>query len=370
MKKKFTDNMDFLLSLTNKEHVFYKKAQEITLYRNDIKEVKKIESKFWKPTNVDDMDLTIKEIQALEPEIVFIDRKKNKRMAREWYLLRIFCSGSDFEFNVGRFLRFIVRDRVSGKYLGIASLASDVLKIETRDFYIGWSQKDKLKKIRNTAIASTVVPLQPFGYNFLGGKLIAVLLQTEYIRNLWKEKYRDVLVGMTTTSMFGKHSMYQRIPGWKELGETKGKMIMIADDDVFDPLHEYIKSEFPEKYNDTIWKNGKPVTSQRQKILFLIMKFCNLSRPKYENGYKRGVFFSSFYKNTREFLQNKCSESDLIPIDTNTIGNVDWWKDKAIARYKRLHAEGRLSHEVLFYDDLASLSWEQIKEKYCDIRMG
>lgn len=369
LKNQFIDNMNFLLSLSNKEHIFYKKRQEIQLYEKDAKEARKIEAKFWQPTNLLDKELTIKEILELEPEIVYIDRYKDRKSAREWYLSRIFCSNGDFEFNVGRFLRFIIRDKKSGKYLGIASLGSDVLKIKSRDTFIGWNEKIKAAKIRHTAIANTVIPYQPFGYNFLGGKLIAVLLQTDYIRQLWKSKYNDTLVGMTTTSVFGRHSMYQRIPGWKELDETQGRMIMIADDEYFDALHEHIKAEFPDEYQSRLWKNGKPVTSQRQKILFMIMKFCGLPRNSYENGYKRGVFFSSFFKNTKEFLRNECAEAELIPLDINHDNVVDWWKNKAIKRYTTLLATGKLKHDSLFYDDLAVLTWPETKEKYCAIHL-
>ena len=44
------------------------------------------------------------------------------------------------------------------------------------------------------------------------------------IQKDWKKKYKDNLVGITTTSLFGSYSMYNRIPVWKKLGKTMGSI--------------------------------------------------------------------------------------------------------------------------------------------------
>ena len=41
-----------------------------------------------------------------------------------------------------------------------------------------------------------------------------------------------------------------------------------------------------------------------------------------------------------------------------------WWKDKAIKRYSKLHEEGRLKPEKLFYADAIGLTWEEMKDKF------
>jgi hypothetical protein len=37
--------------------------------------------------------------------------------------------------------------------------------------------------LKYTAVGSSIVPLQPFGYNFVGGKLIALLTISEPVIN-------------------------------------------------------------------------------------------------------------------------------------------------------------------------------------------
>ena len=93
-------------------------------------------------------------------------------------------------------LKINVKDRVSGKLLGQISLASDVTAMAVRDNFIGWTKDNKFVdgKLNNTTIASTIVCTQPLGYNFLGGKLIAMMTTVPEVRNYWKSKYDNVLI--------------------------------------------------------------------------------------------------------------------------------------------------------------------------------
>ena len=43
---------------------------------------------------------------------------------------------------------------------------------------------------------------------------------------------------------------------------------------------------------------------------------------------------------------------------------IKWWKEKAIKRYSKLHEEGRLKPEKLFYADAIGLTWEEMKAKF------
>ena len=75
--------------------------------------------------------------------------------------------------NIGRNLNFIVKDKPTQKYLGVICISSDFLDLTPRDNFIGWSREKKTQggMINHTAIGSTIVPLQPLGFNYVGGKL-------------------------------------------------------------------------------------------------------------------------------------------------------------------------------------------------------
>jgi hypothetical protein len=287
----------------------------------------------------------------------------------------------DFTANPGRNVKINVKDRVSGKLLGQISLASDVTAMAVRDNFIGWTKDNKFVdgKLNNTTIASTIVCTQPLGYNFLGGKLIAMMTTTPEIRAYWKEKYKNVLIAVGTTSLYGIHSQYNGIPLFKTLGESAGKISMKPDDKFYDPWHQWIKENHSEWYDENITRerarNGAnmgyeangPVSGIKQKILGKIFKECSIKANEYHHGFKRGVYMAMMYENGCEFLRNEITEDKLILKDKFKQGNEyiqKWWKKHAISRYTKLHDEGRIKPEHLFYIDAIGISWEEMKAKY------
>ena len=97
--------------------------------------------------------------------------------------------------NPGRNVKLFLKDKKSGKLLGLVSLASDVTSMGVRDKYIGWKKEDKFVKgkLNFTTIASTIVCTQPLGYNFLGGKLTAMMTTLpEVTRVLEKEVWTNI----------------------------------------------------------------------------------------------------------------------------------------------------------------------------------
>ena len=60
----------------------------------------------------------------------------------------------DWNANPGRNQKYYVKDKNTGKILGLISLGSDVTTIKVRDDYIGWKKDDKFveHKLNNTSI--------------------------------------------------------------------------------------------------------------------------------------------------------------------------------------------------------------------------
>jgi hypothetical protein len=287
----------------------------------------------------------------------------------------------DFTANPGRNVKINVKDRVSGKLLGQISLASDVTAMGVRDNFIGWTKDNKFVdgKLNNTTIASTIVCTQPLGYNFLGGKLIAMMTTTPEVRAYWNSKYKNVLIAVGTTSLYGIHSQYNGIPLFKTLGESAGKISLKPDDKFYDPWHQWIKEHHAEWYSENITeeraRNGAnmgydrngPVSGIKQKILGKIFKECGIKGTEYHHGFKRGVYMAMMYENGCEFLRNEITEEQLILKDKFKQGTEyinKWWKKHAISRYTKLHDEGRIKPEHLFYIDAIGISWEEMKAKY------
>lgn len=377
-KKEFIENMDMLSNMSVEEATLYKKWQEWNKdLHSSMSKLPVLQSYFdtiWKPTDITNKDLTIAEITALEPYID-IPNDMNK-----WTNIRRLISTMEFTANPGRNLKAFVRDKITGKLLGVISLGSDITSLGVRDQFIGWTKEDKFQKgkLNNTAIATSIVATQPLGYNFLGGKLIAALTTAPEIRQYWKEKYDNILIGVGTTSLYGIHSIYNGIPHFKTLGESKGKISIKPDDKFYDVWHQWLKSEHNDWYTENITneriRNGQsmgvdsgPVSGIKQKILTKILKELGIKADTYHHGFQRGVYMAMMYENGNQFLCDKIEEKNLILKPKFQQGNeytIRWWKDKAIKRYSTLHAEGRLKDETLYYIDIIGMTWEECKAKY------
>jgi hypothetical protein len=43
---------------------------------------------------------------------------------------------------------------------------------------------------------------------------------------------------------------------------------------------------------------------------------------------------------------------------------VNWWKGKAVKRYKTLLSQNRLNDSILYYGCIKGMDWNQVKEKF------
>jgi hypothetical protein len=382
-KAKLKENMDYLMTMSVQEQTLYKKwveLQEPSMIQAKAQIASYYDSQ-WKPTDINNKELTIKEIESLDPYVEIVD--DNPKESTKWAAIRRMIHTMDFTANPGRNVKINVKDRVSGKLLGQISLASDVTAMGVRDNFIGWTKDNKFVdgKLNNTTIASTIVCTQPLGYNFLGGKLVAMMTTVPEVRNYWKTKYGDTLIAVGTTSLYGIHSQYNGIPLFKTLGESAGKISLKPDDKFYDPWHQWLKENRAEWYQNNITneriRNGAnmgagegasgPVSGIKQKILGQIFKECGIKATEYHHGFKRGVYFAMMYENGAEFLRKEIDEDKLIIKDKFKQGTEyinKWWKKHAISRYTKLHDEGRIKPEHLFYIDAIGISWEEMKDKY------
>jgi hypothetical protein len=379
-KRKLIENMDYLMTMTVEEQTLYKKwvaLQEDSMIR-DKPHISTLYDSQWKPTDINDKEQTIKEIDELDPYVEIVE--DDAAAGTKWTYLRRMIHTMSWTANPGRNVKIFIKDRTSGKLLGLVSLASDVTSMGVRDKYIGWKKEDKFVngKLNYTTIASTIVCTQPLGYNFLGGKLTAMMTTVPEVREFWKRKYGQTLIAVGTTSLYGIHSQYNGIPHFKTLGESAGKISLKPDDEFYEPWHQWIKENRPEWYEKAITneriRNGKsmgtgkgasgPVSGIKQKILGQIFKECGIKQTAYHHGFKRGVYLAMMYENGPEFLRSEIEEDQLVMKKKFVEGQANinkWWKRQATKRYSKLHDEGRLKPEHLFYLDGIGTTWEEFK---------
>jgi len=370
-KQKFIDNMNSLKVMSVEEATFYKKWEEVKEYRKFASRSDDVRCKIWKPKDIYNEESTLKELEQLNPTMVHVETEQQEL---DWLMLRVFCHTMEFSQTPGRFLKFLITDGNDERprYLGAVSVSSDVITITDRDNYLGWTPKNKLEdgKLVHSAIGSCIMSTQPFGYNFLGGKLVACLVTSSVVRDVWKKLYNQTLVGMTTTSLYGSYSMYNSIKWWHKCGTSAGKIPIKPDDSVYETWHDWIKVNKSEEYNKKMTQKDDvsgPVTGAKQRVISMIFQHLNIKTQDYVHGYERGVYYSCFYENTKQFLKGEIPENELVMkklFADDTTAIMNWWKAKAKDRYLKLKSENNLKSNVLYYSPIIDMSYQTAKENF------
>ena len=215
--------------------------------------------------------------------------------------------------------------------------------------------------------------------------------------------------------------MYQRIPFWKELGRTTGRILLKPDDDHFEKWSKWLKENHLQEYEhascgkagtvikqndkwvwtfqDTVREHADtrdelveelakqrfsvhdtnvvhdlrsklvhPPSGPKQNVLNRIYSHLGMKSSEYVHGFKRGVYFAPFYENTREYLRSEIEESELIgskKLENDVDDVMGWWKPKAIRRYTNLFEQDRIRPEHLYYRDMIQMrTWEEVQQKY------
>jgi hypothetical protein len=384
LKETLIQNLTYASKMNVREYTLYQKWCEVqekyptrtisTLY-GDAKQlidltqekiVEKVKNNFWMPEGPDDYE-------KLEP----ILQLSNGDGAETWNTIRTFSSTMKNNSNIGRNLYYTVIDGRSGKYLGVICISSDFLDLTPRDTSIGWARDVKTQQgmINHTAIGSTIVPLQPLGFNYMGGKLLALLCLSDTVQNDWKVRYGDTLVGVTTTSLYGNTksnglSQYDGLEHWNKMGFSSGSVAFEPTRKTMKMVFDWIKENHTRKYFEW-WEaknqNGLPL-KRDHKNRSLNFAYSKLGIPKelIRTEHQRGIYFSPLYNNTNEYLRKEIGDKELVKsFDTSpeTLANI--WKTKyAKGRISMLKKKNNVSYESLFYDDLIYLSWEETKAKY------
>tara|TARA_Y100001933_G_scaffold80544_1_gene81769 strand:- start:644 stop:1513 length:870 start_codon:yes stop_codon:yes gene_type:complete len=278
--------------------------------------------------------------------------------------------------NIGRNLNFLIRDKKTKKLLGVTCMSSDFLDLTPRDNYIGWERVAKTQRmINHTCIGSTIVPIQPLGYNLVGGKLLALLCLSDSVEKTWEYQYKDKLVGVTTTSLYGKTkqiplSQYDRLKYWKKMGWTAGSVSYEPLLPTRKMIQAWLMKNHTYKYFE--WYVAKKDTGQphkrdhRNRSHTFTYNQLGIDKKLIKSEHARGIYFGELYENTKEFLREEIKEDKLVKrFDNSVEALTDIWKNKyAKKRLASLKKQDRVSKETHFYDDIIYMSWQETKDKY------
>jgi hypothetical protein len=394
IRQMIIDDLSVTSQMSVEEYTLYRKYQEIhikypseqvnTLFGeewqindpNQARMIRDTRSKIWMPKSPEDYENL--DIEMVYTDDMAKDRKTGMTGINVWNCVRTFTSTMINNSNIGRNLHFLIRDRASDSYLGVVCITGDFMDLGPRDDFIGWDREYKTHsgKLNNSCIGSTIVPLQPLGFNYTGGKLLALLCLSDDVQNIWEAKYGDKLVSVTTTSLYGKNkagglSQYDNLKHWKKMGYSSGSIAYELKKDVERAALNYFKVNDTEKYFlHYVAKRHDGMSYKRDhRNRYRNRMFSNLKIPKeiIRSDHERGIYYSPLYTNTREFLRGEIEQSQLVKsFDTSTEYLTDLWKQK----YARKRIASLIKNErqnlddTLFYDDICFMSWDECKDKY------
>ena len=387
LRENIIRDLTFVSGMDVKEYTLYQKWCEVqekypSVVVNDLWEgekrvledegqrlaIEEIKRNFWIPETPDDY-------LNLQPEMLYTSKQED--LPELWNCIRTFSSTMKNNANIGRNLNFVVRDKVTKKYLGVICISSDFLDLTPRDNHIGWPRELKTQggMINHTAIGSTIVPLQPLGFNYVGGKLLALLCLADPVQELWKKLYGDVLVSVTTTSLYGRTkadglSQYDNLDHWQKMGFTAGSVSFEPEKNTRYEIRDWLKVKHTRKYFE--WYAAKKASGQphkrdhKNRSLQFVYSKLNIPKELIRTDHARGIYWSPLYDNSIDRLNNRIGDDALIKsFDTSVEALTEIWRTKhAKPRIKQLVKKGRNNNETLFYDDLTTLTWEQAKNKY------
>jgi hypothetical protein len=266
----------------------------------------------------------------------------------------------------GRCLRLAVMEKTTGKWCGFIRLGSPVINCKPRNEMLGtvFTQTEGGAKRFNecAAMGFVIVPSQPFGYNYLGGKLMAAICTSHEVREMLNAKYKMNTCLFETTSLYGSTKTVSQYDGMKPLIRYKG----LTDSDFLPMLHGKTYTDL-KNYVENI--TGEPLapldaSSRKLKIsnkIISLTKQALKGEPEYA-GFQQTItnalsltekkrYYASNYgfSNFADVVMGRTDK--LIPDKENYdkfhLENViDWWRKKAANRFETLVSENRIRNET------------------------
>jgi hypothetical protein len=265
---------------------------------------------------------------------------------------------------VGKQVRLAVKEKNTGKFVGFIRLGSPVINCQPRNKLLGqvFTQQPEWAKRFNDAclMGFVIVPSQPFGFNYLGGKLLAAICTSHTVREIANKKYGMNLCLFETTSLYGSTKQVSQYDGMKPYlryqGLTESDFLPMMHGKPYTDLVSFVESKVGKIVDDDI-------SSRKLKIS---MKIISLTRAALK-GTSELADYDTTIENAKKLTEQKryytsdygySNYIDYINCKTDTLiagpnyekfeleNVIKWWKNKATNRYETLKSEGRLRSEL------------------------
>jgi hypothetical protein len=279
--------------------------------------------------------------------------------------LNMISSHSNMTSIPGRCFRLAVLEKNTKKWVGFIRLGSPVINMKPRNELLEGvftQTPQSAKSFNNTTIMGfVIVPSQPFGYNYLGGKLLAAICCSHWVREQLNKKYDMNTCMFETTSLYGSSKASSQYDGMKPYLRFKG----LTDSDFLPMMHGKPYEDLKTYVESIVGEIVPPEASSRKlkisnKIISMtkvalkgepeLEKFMNTINNALSLTEKKRYYVSNYgFSNFADVVMGRTDK--LIPDKENYdkfhLENIiDWWKKKASNRFETLTQENRIRTEI------------------------
>ena len=268
----------------------------------------------------------------------------------------------------GKQLKLVIKEKKTNTVLGFIKLGSPLINSKPRNNYLG--DTPDLKIFNKRAIMGfIIVPVQPFGFNYLGGKLLALICCSHKVREMLVEKYDTEFCLFETTSLYGNikgMSMYDGLkPFLRYRGDTESKFVPTLGEEAYFTCKKLVEDDVKEDLIPKYAADGNVTASRKMKITTKMISLIRMKlretdielHDKFVAAMKKaeGVttqkrfYMSDYgYENVKDVLLGKTDTLIKGPnYHKHDLENIiSWWKKKATSRYDKLKSEDRIRKEL------------------------
>lgn len=269
----------------------------------------------------------------------------------------------------GKQMLWLVKESNTDMIIGMIRFGSPTINSRPRNEWLGrpldTMNSDVMKRFNQSVIMGfNIVPTQPFGFNYLGGKLLAALCCSHTVRRELNKKYDANICMFETTSLYGSSKSMSMYDGMKPLlrfnGLTDSNFAPLINDENFRKLNDWFREKNNGEHLVPSDASSRKLKTQTKMVSIIksslkshdegaYAKFCEtFSNAKGLTEKKRSFFSTYGYENVPQYLN---LETDTLIKKENyerfeADQVIEWWRKKAINRYDSLKKDGRLRTAV------------------------
>ncbi len=270
--------------------------------------------------------------ESVFPQIVLVQ----DQYQRDIFRLARYTWSLPYTKGYGRRIQYLVRDGAIGKLIGILGLQSPPLSFPARDRIFNYPKDRKTELVNQTMDIYTLGAVPPYN-RLLGAKLVALAAASNEVRSHYEMKYSSyttrleerqlppALVGFTTTSAYGKSSIYNRlryrdIVEFRSLGFTEGYGAFHLER-LYPAFREFLESQ------DISTKGGFGSGPRiKWQTMVRALNRIGLGSEFLKHGVKREAFLIPLVNNLQEYMEGMDRKPNYIDVSFEDLSQ--FWKDR------------------------------------------